>query len=205
MSTLFPAAPCIRDLSALDAPRLAARPAGFMAPYLSRRFSVAELDDPDKVMAEDRPLLSRVRAFEVPCLVGRTFEFKSPEELPEPLVQLLQRVWPSVPWKSLDRNSWPVFLKYRFVHANLPAPPDLTTGQPMSLEVYATLQSVDGIALDSPAGQAWEAQQRISFTRQLMESANTFPSVQGSAFVVRIDAAVYTNVKNVGAGMPVYM
>jgi hypothetical protein len=98
-----------------------------------------------------------------------------------------------------------VFLKYRFVHAHLAAPPDLATGQPMLLEVYATLQSVDGIALDSPAGQAWQQQQQVAFTRQIMESPTTFPSIQGSAFVVRIEAAVYTNVKSVGAGMPYYM
>lgn len=143
-----------QDLAALPPLARQIRPTGAMAAHLGRQYTVAELDDEDKIMEEDRRFLPLVRAYEVSPLLGATFTIRNAQEIGAALGRLLEEKLPGIGWQLKDQ--WlPAFAKYQLVHTSLAAPPDLATGQAMALEIYGQLWSVDGMLLNTPEGRAW--------------------------------------------------
>jgi hypothetical protein len=201
--SMKPAVLFLEDLPSLGEP-VATRPVGAMAPHIGRQFSVAELDDEDKVSDDERPLLALVRAYEVPSLVGATFTFTNVDGISKSLGQLLAEKLPGIAWRLKDEWA-PAFSKYQLVHATLAAPPDLATGQTMSLEIFGQLWWVDGVPMDTPAGQAWKERQVEAFCNALAEEPRRLATPSDSTFVVRLEAATYANVQFPGVGVPFYM
>lgn len=168
-----------------------------MAPWLGRRYSVEELDDADRVFDEDRPILSLVRAYEVPGLLGTEVGFGRDKGIADSLHVLLHAVMPGVPWALDGRSLWGPLEKYGIVHTSIAAPADEQTGQPMSLEICANLVEVDGFRLDTPEGEQW--------IEQNIWSRDRHEPLPGSGFKVRLIAATYANVACPGVGVPFYM
>ncbi len=206
MHSMTPAAFDARDLAASFPEASAVRPQGAMASYLGARFAVHDLDDEDKVIDEERQFLPLVRAFPVVPLLGATFKFSSEADIGERLRQLLALRLPGIEWElNSDWNGAPAFRKYQLVHVSLAAPPDLATGQPMSLELYGRLQFVDGLRLDSKAGRAWSERRIDAYCEAQARKPRELPPVEGSEFFMALEAATYSNVQYPGVGVPFYM
>jgi len=183
------------------------RPAGIMAPYLGRQFTVAELDDEDSTSSSDRSFLGLVRAYQVPVLLGRTLEVSFDSSLGEALQRLLSDALPGIPW-HVAYDGKPLLRKYRILHTSVAAPPDLGTGQTMSLAVYARLLSVGSLLIDSDQGQKWLHQQclwRVAQDLGLSGPPSPIPVLEESALVLQVQAAVYANVQYHAAGFPCYL
>lgn len=206
MDSMIPAALDASDLAVSFSEPSAMPPRGAMAGYLGTRFSEEDLDDEDKVLEEDRRFLPLVRAYPVVPLLGATFRVSTEAEIGERLRQLLALRLPGIEWSLQDGWNWgPAFRKYQLVHVSLAAPPDLATGQPMSLELYGRLQSVDGLRLDSPAGRAWSERRIDTFLQAQGRNPSEMPPVEGTNFFIELVAATYANVQFPGAGVPFYM
>jgi hypothetical protein len=206
MHSMTPAAFDASDLAASFPVSSSAHPRGAMAGYLGPRFSVRDLDDEDKVLDEDRQFLPLVRAFPVVPLLGATFKFSSEADIGERLRQLLALRLPGIEWELNADWDWATaFRKHQLVHVSLAAPPDLATGQPMSLELYGRLQLVDGLHLDSEAGRAWSERRIDAYCEAQSRTPGELPPVEGSEFFMALEAATYSNVQFPGVGVPFYM
>lgn len=172
------------------------KPAGAMAPYLGRRYTEEELFDEDRVWGDAAKRLVLVRAYEVPVLMGRSLTFRSAEDVKLAVAQLLAEHVPGFRWAVKD--DWSGALqKYGMLHSSLSAPPDLATGEPMALELYADLVEVDGLRTGTAAFEHWQALARKALADGTTLSWDTATAVVGQA--------TYANIAYPGVGVPFYM
>ena len=193
-----------RQLVALGPMRLHVAPAGPMAPYLGRRLVVPAHHEEALVDQAEIRARRRARCYEVAALSGATFECGAADQAGPRLAALLDQTVPVGDWKTLRRDWTPVLAKVFLMHAALPAPPDEATGELMFLEICATLQSVDGETLDSPAGQEWVDRQRIAFREGMNSQPPRIAPWAGSRFGMKVVAANYANIRYPGVGVPFY-
>jgi len=193
-----------RQLVALGPLRLHVAPAGPMAPYLGRRLVVPAHDEEALVDRAEIRARRRARCYEVAALSGATFECGVADQAGPRLAALLDQTVPVGGWQVLQRDWTFMLAKVFLIHEVLPAPPDEATGEPMFLEVCATLQSVDGEPLDSPTGQAWADRQRIAFREGMSSQPPRIAPWAGSRFGMKVVAANYANIRNPGVGVPFY-
>jgi hypothetical protein len=193
-----------RQLVALSPLRLHVAPAGPMAPYLGRRLVVPAHDKEAPVDQAEIRARRRARCYEVAALAGATFECGAADQAGPRLAALLDQTVPVGDWQVLQRD-WTFMLdKVFLIHKVLPAPRDEATGEPMFLEVCATLQSVDGESLDSPAGQQWVDRQRSAFREGINLQPLRIATWAGSRFGMKVVAANYANIRYPGVGVPFY-
>jgi hypothetical protein len=160
-----------------------ARPVGgSMAPVLGPRLVVAPL----------------VRAYEVLPLIAATFSCHSESQLADSIKVLFAGCCESFDWR-LDREgrlSGPL-RKYGVVHANVGAPRDETTRQPMAVEFFAEVVRLGSEPIGPGARwiDGWRSRYGDDYGR--VEVAEPFE--------LAIRAATYANVRYPGIDVPLYL
>jgi len=173
-------------------------PAGLMSSHVGPRYSVEELREKEGYCEGDDVYLARVRAYPVLALIGKQLLIQRDTELPSAVARLLTEFMPDWKWDESQVTLGP-FRKYFLMHAIFPAPKDESTGQPMALEIYGDLISMDGMALNSEAGRAWRTQQIMHRMENYLDT-----EVTGS-MVIEIHAASYANIMFPGVCVSFYM
>lgn len=161
-----------------------------MAPFVGARVAVDGLDL-EKLSAEDRAALSRVRAFEVPALLDVSVDIPRTLEANREAIALLHRTF-SFPfeWK-LERPIFGALHKHTMLMFACEAPEDETTKQPMCLVVRGPVTHVEGVALDTPEGKA-----RLERVQRSFSATTDFrATLRSFSMRARIEKAWWTNVQ----------
>jgi len=178
----YPIPPRFGDFAPVtDSPRRATEvePSGPLAahraprPLSARSIWLAsyQCDSPEK-----RPLADAVRAWQIPCLVGRRIDSAHSDALPTAIRDCLAEALPNVDWPIVDytrigkglhdgHGHTPdlVAAKYGFLHTLVPTPPDDATGEPMILELYGPIVEIDGV---EPGSQRTSARMSCRLPRR---------------------------------------
>lgn len=171
------------------------RPRGKMRPFLGKKYGLQDLFDYEFNDKDDIPKLILVRAFEVLPLINVTFSISNENELASAIKKLLESKLPGITWE-VDSNWLGPLRKYQIIHHSLPAPFDTLTRQPMALEIYGRVVKIDGIDMESEAGDEW--------TRKRLGEDNLSKELKGN-IVIKIKSATYTNVAYPGVNVPFYL
>lgn len=120
------------------------------------------MQDPDTHDERDWPLLDRVRAWSVPCLMETTFTAPHPLGALAACLQHLTAIFPTATWGvAPDAGVYPLvgaLQKYGLFRAHVPAPPEMVTNQPMEVEIAGRITHLNGATIRSAAGQRLWAQ-----------------------------------------------
>jgi hypothetical protein len=204
---VFESPPLDRTDPAFDAldPSLVDMPvAGPMALYLGHRIPSRIVRAWDENAQEDDPRYNSVRAFPVVTLVGATVQARGPAGLGAAIQDLLEERLPIIEWDYIGVPPGPL-LKYLVLHDSIPAPMDVSTGQPMAIEFYGDVRSIEGVPLDSDEGRQWLAAHRQLY-RSLQDSPVARMKILDAVRIeVRIEVATYANVMYTSVGVPFYM
>jgi len=179
-----------------------AHPEGLFSSYLGQRYELEALRQTESYPEADEPYLVCVKAFPVPALIGTQFVIHQDIELPDAVAKLLMEKFPNIVWDATDVSIAPL-RKYFLVHACLPAPEDVATGQAMALELYGELLSLDGVPLDSESGRQWRDQQIERYLLAIRQGQPE-PELKGK-MILEIRAATYANIMYLGVDMPFYL
>jgi hypothetical protein len=188
--------------------RYDARPVGgLMAPFVGRQYTQEEvwqfcLRRKDEVAAREeaqlRPLAARIRAFDVPVLAGAEVTVNRLAELPTAVYTLLSARLPGWQWDA-KQEDWrrkhmtgPV-KKYGILHTTLRAPNDETTQQPMVLELFGRVLSVNGQAVS------------IGWFKPRQENRAAEDAVPLGEVCIQLQRATYANTRFPGIGVPFYL
>ncbi|HEY7356671.1 MAG TPA: hypothetical protein VH590_09400, partial [Ktedonobacterales bacterium] len=142
-----------------------ARPvAGLMVPFVGRRYTEEEVwqfyrrfaDVHESEEEHLRPLTARIRAFDVPVLAQAELMVNRLAELAPAVYDLLSARLPGWQWDAQQKEWQRVHMtgpvkKYGILHTTLRAPIDEATQQPMVLELFGRVLSVNG----QPVGRGW--------------------------------------------------
>jgi hypothetical protein len=180
----------VADDSLLDDRRL---PDGRMAPYLGPQFPLEAVRSAEDYV-EDERVQRFVRAYPVPSLSGVEIVADSDSAIGDALLACLNGQLAGIDWQP-DRDLIGPLRKYGLLHASLLAPPDGTTGQPMSLEICGILRSAGDVIVDD-----WK--DFFDYRDTLGDGYMSIP-LPGPV-VIRLENAVYANVLFPGIGMPFY-
>jgi hypothetical protein len=173
---------------------------GPMAPLLGLRFSREQIEQGDMMgeFEEDRWLAAFVRAWPVTPLVGGTFCCERDSLLQESLQAVLDNRCPGVGLEmGAERELHGPLRKCGFVHTSVSAPPDEETGQPMAVEVFATVTRLGGRPLNPGIGwiDDWRSRQGEDYLNVEVVASMEF----------ELEVATYANVSNPSVGVPFYM
>lgn len=146
----------------------------------------------DRLPSEDRPGLSRVRAFVVPSLVDLAVEIPRTLEANREAIALLSRTFGfPYDWK-LDRPIFGALHKQTIFSFVCEAPDDDTTKQPMCLIVRGPVTHVEGVALDTSEGK-----QRLERVQRSFSATTDFrATLRSFSMRARIERAVWANVQS---------
>jgi hypothetical protein len=131
----------------------------------------------------------------VPRLSGVELKADSDTALRDALLACLNGQFAEIDWQP-DRDLIGPLRKYGLLHASLLAPPDGTTGQPMSLEICGSLFSAGDLIVND-----WE--DFFDYRHTLGDAYMSIP-LPGPV-VIHLENAVYANVLFPGIGMPFYL
>ena len=140
-----------------------------------------DLGDPDAATAADL-----VRAWTIDTLLGARFVASGRDDIPAAIASMLTAAIHPGPW-TIDPHVLQVFDKYGVLHADVAAPADSATDQPLEVELYAEQTKV--LDLDPSQLEPWLDPGRIP-----MEGPLEF----------QVIAATCSNVRHLGDGMPFY-
>jgi hypothetical protein len=184
-----------------------ARPVmGWMAPFVGYRYTEEEVWQFYRRYAQVhkseeeylRPLAARIRAFDVPILKGAEVQISRLAELPDAVYDLLSMRLPGLQWNA-RQEAWRlqhmtgVVKKYAHLHTTLRAPNDETTQQPMVLELFGRITSLNG----QPVGRGWFG------PRQADRAAED--AVFLGELRIQLERATYANTASPGIGVPFYL
>lgn len=173
------------------------RPQGLMHPFLGKKYSVSELFNHEFDEPKDTAKLKLVRAYEITPLINTTFTISHENELPAVLAHLIESKIPNVIKYEIN-NSWRLqFRKYLIIHDSLAAPIDTLTKQPMAIELCGRVIEINGIDLDSEAGDQWWFKNKTTNDSLNEEKIGNM--------VIKIQAATYANVMHPGVNVPFYL
>jgi len=159
-----------------------ALPAGPMQPFVGERFEYPWV---------------KLAAWDIPPLIGCTFDVGNANDIPRALRVLLASALPGLDW-WVPEGWGTAFNKFGILHGRLPAPPDETTGEAMTIEIYGVaLQTVEVDA------EEWSIRRREALRIDPRPGAQPF-GVRVPA-TVKIRVATYSNVGGLGFGIPMYM
>lgn len=161
-----------------------------MAAYVG---ALAELDDAERarLSEEDRAAVDRIRAFDVPALVGVSLELPRTLEAGREVTELLTRTFAfPFEWK-LERPIFGALHKQAVLSFACDAPKDEASGQAMCLVARGPVTHVEGVALDTPEGAARleRVQRSFAATKDYRATLRSF------SMRARIDRAVWANVQ----------
>lgn len=176
-------------------------PLGKMSQYLGEKHSWQTLYDEDYYDSKDIPKLKRIRAYSISRLVGQKIQVFHQNQISTAMYELIRGILPEMDWEPFELGRG-AFQKYYIVHFDIPAPPDELTQQPMGLEIYAKLATVDGNPLDSEAGRAW-MDERYLLRMKAERAEQEWPELTGN-FEVVVKTATYSNIRYPGVGVPLY-
>jgi hypothetical protein len=163
-----------------------------MAAVLGRRYTTEEvLAGAELVEAEEEQLATLVRAFEVPCLIGAKFCVRTLESVSAALRELLAATIPGFGWESVEVSEAPI-RKYLLLHTSVSAPQDLTTGEPMALEVYGRI--IRAGDMSQSEAESWPDVWMTKREKARLEGPVEFQICQ----------ATYANIAFPGIGVPFY-
>ncbi|HEY7355721.1 MAG TPA: hypothetical protein VH590_04610 [Ktedonobacterales bacterium] len=179
--------------------------AGLMAPFVGRQYTQEEVwqlcrvyQTPDGLEEEElQPLAARIRAFDVPVLAQAEVTVNRLAELPAAFYNLLSARLLGWQWDAQQENwerahmTGPVN-KYGILHTTLRAPDDETTQQPMVLELFGRVLSVNG----QPVGIGWFKPRQED---RAAEDAIPLGEVR-----IQLQRATYANTRFPGIGVPFY-
>ncbi len=169
---------------------------GQFADFVGRRFGLEDLFDRDFHEEEDRDVLSLVRAYAVPSVLDLTLVSEGEAQISEQIERLLGERCPGIDWRVGDRNLTGPLKKYGLLHTSVPAPPDVTAGQPMALELFAHISRLAGQEI-GPGGvwyDCWRSERGESYADAPLHESLEF----------RIKAATYANMTHPGIGVDTY-
>jgi hypothetical protein len=133
--------PPLRIETSLPYPTI--QPQGIMKLYLGPQYDSKKIADNQEFEDEIKGY-EYLRAFPVLPLLGTEFTIKKDSELISGLLQVMNSRLPHIGFEEVDANPM-VLRKYHFVHASAPAPIDEATGQPMGMEIKASLKKIKAI------------------------------------------------------------
>ena len=180
------------------------KPTGLMASYLGRRYEAKEFYNEDHYDTEEIPLLSRIRAFNVPHLIGQRLAAPNDVELIKTFPKFLNAQFRGFKLEWRDDSYFPSarlgrLRKYLFLHENIPAPLDQATSQPMSLEIFGRVIRFGNADLTNP-----QKQQEFDLWSMNNVEDGERPALE-QELVLEIQTAVYSNLSHSGVGIPLYM
>ena len=141
-------------------------------------------------------MLSLVRAYAVPSVLDLTLVSEGEAQISEQIERLLGERCPGIDWRVGDRNLTGPLKKYGLLHTSVPAPPDVTAGQPMALELFAHISRLAGQEI-GPGGvwyDCWRSERGESYADAPLHESLEF----------RIKAATYANMTHPGIGVDTY-
>lgn len=130
---------------------------------------------------------SLARGWLVPTLVGVTVRASVGAAVGAAIEALLAERLPVARWE-LDPHFVAVLSKHGCIHASAAAPPDITTDQPMDLQLFAEQRRPY-----AGVGGWLDARRRLSGL-----------SLPAGPFEFEIEVATYSNMHALGVGMPSY-
>lgn len=174
---------------------------GPMAALLGPRFPLEAIKCTDwyaEFGEEERRAAPLVRAYPVTALLGARVSCARDGELGERLAALLEEHCPGLGLQASSERHAGRLRKCGLVHTSLEAPPDETTDQPMTLELYGPVVELNGRPIGSGVGGWYDAwRRRHDDDYQQVEVAEPF--------VFELRAATYANVSGPGIDVPFYM
>ena len=180
---------------------------GVMAPFVGHHYTMEEIwrfrQNYREIHKEEekqlQPLAARIRAFDVPCLARTQLMVNRLGDLSETLSGLLLSHLSGWVWES-QQSQWQRFhlagpiKKYGILHTILRAPDDATTRQPMVLELFGRVSTLNG----QSAGKQW--------FRPFQQPDQT---QEASLFLgdvcLLLERATYANTRFPGIGVPFYL
>jgi hypothetical protein len=169
--------------------------------HLWKQYTVDELLGSERFEETDREALKLVRCYPVTSLTNAVFQVQTDNELGDAILKLLTEKLTGMDW--IVKCDWQEpFRKYFIVHGSVPAPPDMLTCQPMALEIYCELASIDNVQLDSQPGSEWIETRRAALSRA-QHFDLPMPEMTGK-MVIAVKKATYANVMYPGIGVPLY-
>lgn len=179
---------------------------GLMASFVGRRYTEEEVwqfcrryrVQHVSEEAELRPLAARIRAFDVPVLAQAQVTVNRLEELPSAIYNLLAARLPGWPWEAQQEEWERLYMtgpvkKYAILHTTVRAPDDKTIQQPMVLELFGRVLSVNG----QPVGRGWFG------PRQDDRAAED--RIPLGEICLQLQRATYANTASPGIGVPFYL
>ncbi len=161
-----------------------------MAPHVGPPV-VLEPAELERLSAEDREAIDRVRAFEVPGLVGASVEILRTLEAGRDVAALLTRTFPFVfDWK-IERPIFGALHKQALLVFACEAPSDEATGQPMCIAARGPVTHVEGVALETSEGK--ERLERVQ--RSFLATKDYRATLRSFSMCARIERAVWSNVQ----------
>lgn len=177
------------------------KPTGLMASYLGRRYEAREFYDEDRYNVEEIPLLGRIRAFNVPHLIGQRFSASNDVELIKVFPNFLNAQFHGFKLHWHDGGYFPLarLRKYLFLHESVAAPLDQSTSQPMSLEIFKRVIRFGDADLTDP-----QKQQEFDMWSMNNAKDGERPALE-QELVLEIQTVVYSNLSHSGVCVPLYM
>lgn len=191
-AALWPAAPSrLQDLRAPIGDAIPVqRPHGLLRDAVGAKLHVKF--DRSRYYGENPTDIGRLTAWPVPALKGARVLVESVDGIAVAVRQLLADALPGIDWWVFEDWAGP-FKKYGYLHGCLPAPPNLFTGEPTSLELCGEVEGEF-----APGTEAWRDRLSLAGRTDYSVMATDLPAV------VRVDVATYSNMRYPGVGVPEY-